>query len=155
MKRRMIWIAPLAILAMVLFVHARGYVVTHLWNWCCPGFVVAWRQITFWQGLGTAGHCAEYYFGGFRFAWPGRSNFSAAHARALRAHDAGRSENGFAKGTNARAGDLGRPRVRVRVRVNEGPKISRSANAEMLRSRNGVEAWAPALLFLQARRHPR
>jgi len=37
MKRRMIWIAPLAILAMVLFVTLGGYVVTHLWNWLLPG----------------------------------------------------------------------------------------------------------------------
>jgi len=58
MKRRMIWIAPLAILAMVLFVTLGGYVVTHLWNWLLPG-LFGWRQITFWQGLGLL-HCAEY-----------------------------------------------------------------------------------------------
>jgi len=73
MRKKMIWIAPLAILAMLLFVTIGGYVVMHLWNWLLPS-LFGWRLITFWQGLGLLLLC-RILFGGFRLHGPGRSNF--------------------------------------------------------------------------------
>jgi len=35
MRRRLIFIAPLALLGMVLFVTIGGEIVMHLWNGCC------------------------------------------------------------------------------------------------------------------------
>ena len=50
MRKRWIWIAPLAILAMALFIVIGGEIVMHLWNWLLPA-LFGWRQITFWQAL--------------------------------------------------------------------------------------------------------
>ncbi|HWZ11505.1 MAG TPA: hypothetical protein VNX22_00035, partial [Acidobacteriaceae bacterium] len=49
--KRWIWLAPVAILAMVLFVAIGGEIVLHLWNWLLPP-LFGLRQITFWQALG-------------------------------------------------------------------------------------------------------
>jgi MFS family permease len=73
MRKRMIWIAPLAILGMALFITIGGYVVMHLWNWLLPA-LFGWRLITFWQGLGLLVLC-RILFGGFRLHGPGHSNF--------------------------------------------------------------------------------
>lgn len=73
MRWKMIFLAPLAILAMVPFVTVGGYVVMHLWNWLLPG-LFGWRLITFWQGLGLLALC-RILFGGFRLHSPGRSDF--------------------------------------------------------------------------------
>ena len=61
--KKLIWIAPLAILAMVLFIWIGGEVVMHLWNWLLPT-LFGWRQITFWQALGLLALC-RILFGGF------------------------------------------------------------------------------------------
>jgi len=58
MRRRLIFIAPLALLGMVLFVTIGGEIVMHLWNWLLPP-LFGWRQITFWQAL--AGSCSEAF----------------------------------------------------------------------------------------------
>ena len=63
MKRKWIFLAPLAILAMVLFVAIGGEVVRLLWNWLLPS-LFGWRQITFWQALGVLALC-RILFGGF------------------------------------------------------------------------------------------
>jgi hypothetical protein len=73
MRKRLIWIAPLAILAMMAFVSVGGFVVMHLWNWLLPP-LFGWRQIAFWQALGLLVLC-RILFGGFRLHSPGRSNF--------------------------------------------------------------------------------
>lgn len=54
--RKMIWIAPLAIVAMILFVYIGGVLVMHLWNWLLPS-LFGWRQITFWQAFGLLALC--------------------------------------------------------------------------------------------------
>src|ERR1700678_1068545 len=72
-KWKLIFIAPLAILAVALFVTMGGYLVMHLWNWLLPS-LFGWRQVTFWQGLGLLALC-RILFGGFRLHGPGRSNF--------------------------------------------------------------------------------
>ena len=44
--KRLILIAPLAILAMIAFIVIGGEIVLHLWNWLLPS-LFGWRQITF------------------------------------------------------------------------------------------------------------
>ena len=60
--KRAIWIAPLALLAMALFVFIGGEVVMRLWNWLLPA-LFGWRLITFWQALGILVLC-RILFGG-------------------------------------------------------------------------------------------
>lgn len=54
--RRMLWIAPLALIGITLFLFIGGEVVMHLWNWLLPS-LFGWRMITFWQGLGMLVLC--------------------------------------------------------------------------------------------------
>ena len=70
--KRLIWIAPLAILGMVVFIAIGGEIVLHLWNWLLPP-LFGWRQITFWQALGLLALC-RILFGGFGWHGPVRSN---------------------------------------------------------------------------------
>ena len=70
--KRLIWIAPLAILGMALFVAIGGEIVLQLWNWLMP-LLFGWRSITFWQALGILLLC-RILFGGFGFHGGGRSN---------------------------------------------------------------------------------
>ena len=63
MRRRWMFLAPLAILAIPLFIAIGGEVVLHLWNWLLPP-LFGWRQITFWQALGLLALC-RILFGGF------------------------------------------------------------------------------------------
>ena len=69
--KKMIWIAPLAIVAMVLFAYIGGEIVMHLWNWLLPT-LFGWRQITFWQAFGLLALC-RILFGGWSSHGP-RSN---------------------------------------------------------------------------------
>ncbi len=71
--KRLIFIAPLAILGMLLFIAIGGEIVLHLWNWLLPP-LFGWRQITFWQALGILALC-RILFGGFGWHGSGRSNF--------------------------------------------------------------------------------
>jgi len=50
MRRKIVWIAPLAILAIALFIWLGGWAVMHLWNWLLPP-LFGWHVITFWQAL--------------------------------------------------------------------------------------------------------
>src|SRR5258705_2668225 len=54
--KKLVLIAPLAILAMLAFVAIGGEIVLHLWNWLLPP-LFGWRQITFWQALGLLALC--------------------------------------------------------------------------------------------------
>jgi hypothetical protein len=62
-RKRLIWMAPLAILAMVIFVWIGGEVVMLLWNWLVPT-LFGLPQVTFWQALGLLALC-RILFGGF------------------------------------------------------------------------------------------
>ncbi len=53
MRKKWIFLAPLAILAMFLFVFLGGEIVLRLWNWLLPP-LFGWRQITFWQAGGES-----------------------------------------------------------------------------------------------------
>ena len=71
--KRLIFIAPLAILGMLLFVAIGGELVLQLWNWLLPP-LFGFRQVTFWQALGLLALC-RILFGGFRLGGGGpRSN---------------------------------------------------------------------------------
>ena len=63
MKWRWISIAPLAILAMLVFIVIGGEIVLHLWNWLLPP-LFGWPQITFWRAIGILALC-RILFGGF------------------------------------------------------------------------------------------
>ena len=71
--KRLLWIAPLAILGMLLFVAIGGEVVRLLWNWLLPP-LLGWREITFWQALGLLALC-RILFGGRGWHGFGRSNW--------------------------------------------------------------------------------
>jgi hypothetical protein len=72
-KKRILFIAPLAIVGMAIFAWIGGELVMHLWNWLLPT-LFGWRQITFWQGLGLLALC-RILFGGFGGRGFHRSNF--------------------------------------------------------------------------------
>jgi len=63
MKKKWIWLAPLAILGLLLFIALGGEIVQQLWNWLLPP-LFGWRQLTFWQALGILALC-RILFGGF------------------------------------------------------------------------------------------
>lgn len=72
MRKRWYWMAPLAILGIVVFIFLGGEIVMRLWNWLVPG-LIGWRQITFWEGLGLLALC-RILFGGHGVMGSGRSN---------------------------------------------------------------------------------
>jgi hypothetical protein len=72
MRRKWIFLAPLAILGILLFIFIGGEVVRQLWNWLLPP-LFGWRQITFWQALGILALC-RILFGGSGGRGFGRSN---------------------------------------------------------------------------------
>jgi hypothetical protein len=73
MRKKWIFIAPLAILAIPVFITIGGELVMHLWNWLLPP-LFGWRLITFWQALALLALC-RILFGGWGGHRPGRSNF--------------------------------------------------------------------------------
>jgi hypothetical protein len=62
MRRKWIFLAPMAILGILLFGFIGGEVVRLLWNWLMPP-LFGWREITFWQALGLLALC-RILFGG-------------------------------------------------------------------------------------------
>jgi hypothetical protein len=74
MKKKLIWIAPAAILGMLIFSWIGGEVVMLLWNWLAPT-LFGLRQITFWQALGLLALC-RILFGGFGFGGGSRRSSS-------------------------------------------------------------------------------
>lgn len=78
MITRLIFIAPLVIAGMLLFIAIGGVAVLLLWNWLLP-LLFGWPQITFWQALGMLALCRILFGGsGWReYGWGGygRSSF--------------------------------------------------------------------------------
>jgi Ca2+/H+ antiporter, TMEM165/GDT1 family len=62
-KKKWIFLAPLAVLAIAFFIWIGGQLVLHLWNWLLPT-LFGWRQITFWQAIGLLALC-RILFGGW------------------------------------------------------------------------------------------
>jgi len=69
--RRLIFLAPVILLGMLVFITIGGQIVMHLWNWLLPS-LFSGPQITFWQALGILALC-RILFGGFRLSGSGRS----------------------------------------------------------------------------------
>jgi hypothetical protein len=63
MRKKMIFIVPLALVGIVVFSFIGGEVVMRLWNWLTPE-LFGWRQINFWQAFGLLALC-RILFGGF------------------------------------------------------------------------------------------
>ena len=70
--KKMILIAPLAMVGVVLFMAFGGWVVMHLWNWLLPG-LFGWRMITFWQAMGMLVLCRILFGGVSGRGWHRRS----------------------------------------------------------------------------------
>src|SRR5947209_8630266 len=62
-RRKLIFLAPVAILGVLLFIALGGEIVMQLWNWLLPP-IFALREINFWQALGILALC-RILFGGF------------------------------------------------------------------------------------------
>jgi hypothetical protein len=71
--QKLIFIAPLAILGILVLAAVGGKIVADLWNWLLPP-LLGWRVITFWQALGVLVLC-RILFGGRGWCGFGRSNF--------------------------------------------------------------------------------
>ena len=71
-KRKLIVLAPIGILAILIFATIGGTVVRLLWNWLLPP-LFGWREITFWQALGLLALC-RILFGGVGLHGSGRSS---------------------------------------------------------------------------------
>jgi hypothetical protein len=79
MRRRWIFIAPIGILAILLFVTIGGQVVRLLWNWLLPP-LFGFPEVTFWQALGVLALC-RILFGGFGRHGASRSNHMTPEER--------------------------------------------------------------------------
>jgi hypothetical protein len=88
MNKKLILFAPLAILAMLLFVFIGGEVVMRLWNWLLPP-LFGFREIAFWQALGILLLC-RILFGGFGFRGGGGSGIRRRMAGRMAVHIADR-----------------------------------------------------------------
>ena len=64
-KKKLLIIAPLAILGLVLFTFLGGQIVKQLWNWLLPP-LFGFPALTFWQALGVLA-LSRILFGGFGF----------------------------------------------------------------------------------------
>src|SRR5438105_15837915 len=60
-----LWMAPLAIVAGIVFIIVGSEIVLHLWNWLLPS-LFGLRTITFWQALGIL-VLSRILFGGCGF----------------------------------------------------------------------------------------
>jgi hypothetical protein len=71
-RKRILLMAPFAILGILLFTYIGGEIIMRLWNWLLPA-LFGWRQITFWQAIGIGLLC-RILFGGFSHHGSGRSS---------------------------------------------------------------------------------
>jgi hypothetical protein len=113
MRRKWIFIAPLAILGMVLFTWIGGELVMRLWNWLLPS-LFGWRHITFWQALGLLVLC-RILFGGLGV----RGSQRSAIRRRMKERMEERCENMTPE-------ERERFRQRMRERFGFGPSTSES-----------------------------
>ena len=74
MRKRLLFIAPLAILGIMLFIAIGGAVVLQLWNWLLPP-LFGGHPITFGQAVGILALC-RILFGGLGRHGCHRSNYS-------------------------------------------------------------------------------
>jgi len=116
-KKKWIFLAPLAVLAMLLFIALGGEIVRLLWNWLLPP-LFGWRQITFWQALAMLALC-RILFGG----WGGHGS-SGPKLRGRMSH---RMADRMAERWEAMTPEeRERFRQRIRERFGFGPPTSES-----------------------------
>ncbi|MBI3403271.1 MAG: hypothetical protein HY048_17810 [Acidobacteria bacterium] len=72
MRRHWYFLAPAAILGILLVGFIGGEIVKLLWNWLVPP-IIGWREITFWQAFGLLALC-RILFGGHGWHRSGGSN---------------------------------------------------------------------------------
>jgi hypothetical protein len=82
MRRKWFFIAPAAILGMLLFAFIGGQIVRLLWNWLVPG-LFGLGEITFWQALGLLA-LSRILFGGHGFCRSGSRNRSPEERERIR-----------------------------------------------------------------------
>ena len=63
MRRKWFFIAPAALLGIVVFIFIGGEIVRLLWNWLLPP-LFGWPALTFWQAMALIALC-RILFGGF------------------------------------------------------------------------------------------
>jgi len=66
MRKKWIFMAPVAILGILLVAFVGGELVKQLWNWLLPT-LFGWPQVTFWQALGLLA-LSRILFGGRGFS---------------------------------------------------------------------------------------
>lgn len=71
MRKKLLVMIPIGILAITVFIAVGGYSVRFLWNWLVPS-IVGWREITFWEAVGLLALC-RILFGGLGRHGGGRS----------------------------------------------------------------------------------
>ena len=71
--KRLLFIAPIALLGVVFFTFLGGQVVMRLWNWLLPS-LFGWRSVSFWQSLGLLVLC-RILFGGIGIHGSSRSDY--------------------------------------------------------------------------------
>ena len=79
MRRRLFWIAPMAMLALIAFTALGAVLVMLLWNWLTPS-LFGWHNITFWQAFGLLALC-RILFGGLGWRGIGGSGMSGIRRR--------------------------------------------------------------------------
>jgi hypothetical protein len=79
-RKKLLLIAPVAILGMLLFMALGGEIVKLLWNWLLPT-LFGWRPLTIWQAVGMLALC-RILFGGL--GWRGGSGSSMRRRMAER-----------------------------------------------------------------------
>jgi hypothetical protein len=72
MRRHWYFLAPAALVGIVLVGFIGGEAVKLLWNWLVPP-IIGWREITFWQAFGLLALC-RILFGGHQWHKSGRSD---------------------------------------------------------------------------------
>ena len=101
-RKKLIWIAPAAIVGMAVFAWIGGEVVMHLWNWLAPE-LFGLRQITFWQALGLLALC-RILFGGFGLSGGGPRSSSRRRMRDRWEHMTAEERERFRQGLHDHSG---------------------------------------------------
>jgi hypothetical protein len=101
MRRRWLFLAPLAIGGLLVFIALGGVIVQHLWNWLLPG-LFGWQKVTFWQALGLLALC-RILFGRTGFHRSGGSRFRRRMAERW-GHMSPEDRERFRQGMGARCG---------------------------------------------------
>ena len=99
--KKMIFIAPLAMLGMFALIAIGAEIVQQLWNWLLPT-LFGWRLITFWQALGILLLC-RILFGGLGRHGFHRSNFRRRMAERWQ-HMSPEERERFRQGIRGRCG---------------------------------------------------